>query len=154
MANHRDLASLHAMGLKYRSAIPEDAEECLELRGKTKENALSEGQLRSMGITAKSWGENIRSGALPGHVCNHGGNIVGYCFGARETGEIEVLVVLPDFENRGIGRELLKRTTKKLAELGHSRLFLGCSPDPTSRSYGFYRRLGWRSTGTFDQYGD
>jgi hypothetical protein len=49
---------------------------------------------------------------------------------------------------------LLDRTSKELAKQGHTRLFLGCSPDPVSRSYGFYRHLGWRSTGTFDQYGD
>ena len=140
--------------LTYRSAKPEDTAECVAARGKTRENAFSEEQLRSIGITAESWGENIRSGALPGHVCVSEGNIVGYCFGSRDTGEIEVLVVLPDFENHGVGRELLKRTTGSLAELGHRRLFLGCSPIPTSRSYGFYRHLGWRSTGTFDQRGD
>jgi N-acetylglutamate synthase-like GNAT family acetyltransferase len=72
----------------------------------------------------------------------------------RETGEIQVVAILPDFEDHGIGRELLDRTSKELAKLGHTRLFLGCSPDPVSRSYGFYRHLGWRSTGTFDQYGD
>ncbi len=142
------------MQLTYRQAVPADAAECVSLRGKTRQNAFSEEQLRSIGVTTKSWGENIDSGALPGHVCTVDGDIVGYCFGARKSGEIEVLVVLPDFENRGIGRELLRRTTRQLAELGHGRLFLGCSPDPRSRSYGFYRHLGWRSTGTFDQYGD
>lgn len=142
------------MRLTYRNAIPEDASACVAVRGKTRENAFSEEQLRSIGITEKSWGENIRSGALPGHVCTAEEHLVGYCFGSRDSGEIEVLVVLPDFENRGIGRELLNRTTRSLAELGHRRLFLGCSPSPTSRSYGFYRHLGWRSTGTFDQRGD
>jgi ribosomal protein S18 acetylase RimI-like enzyme len=142
------------MQLTYRPAQPDDAAECVAVRGATRENAYSEEQLRSIGITATSWGDNIRSGALPGHVCISGGNIVGYCFGSREAGEIEVLVVLPDFEDRGIGRELLDRMTGSLAQLGHRRLFLGCSPVPTSRSYGFYRHLGWRSTGTFDQRGD
>ena len=142
------------MHLEYRPAQPEDAAECVAVRGATRENAYSEEQLRSIGITAKSWGDNIRSGALPGHVCVSGGDIVGYCFGSRDAGEIEVLVVLPDFEGRGVGRELLDRTARTLARLGHRRLFLGCSPDPTSRSYGFYRHLGWRSTGTFDHRGD
>jgi GNAT superfamily N-acetyltransferase len=64
------------------------------------------------------------------------------------------LAILPDFENRGIGRELLDRTSRELASQGHTRLFLGCSTDAASRSYGFYRHLGWRSTGSFDQYGD
>ena len=142
------------MNLRYRTARPEDAAECVALRGKTRQNALSEERLRALGITADSWRENIRSGAVPGHVCTSDGRLVGYCFGARETGEIEVLVVLPDFENRGIGRELLTRMTKQLAKFGHGRLFLGCSPSPSSRSYGFYRHLGWRSTGTFDERGD
>jgi len=139
---------------KYRPALPEDAAECVVVRGRTRQNAASEEWLRSIGITSKSWGENIRSGALPGDVCVVDGEIVGFCFGVRETGEIQVLAVLPDFENCGVGRELLGRTSKELAKLGHARLFLGCSPDPASRSYGFYRHLGWRSTGTFDKYGD
>ena len=140
--------------LKYRPALPEDAAECVVVRGRTRQNAASEEWLRSIGITSKSWGENIRSGALPGDVCVVDGEIVGFCFGVRETGEIQVLAVLPDFENCGVGRELLNRTSKELAKLGHARLFLGCSPDPASRSYGFYRHLGWRSTGAFDKYGD
>jgi GNAT superfamily N-acetyltransferase len=140
--------------LKYRTALPEDAAECVVVRGRTRQNAAAEEWLRSIGITSKSWGENIRSGALPGDVCVVDGEIVGFCFGVRETGEIQVLAVLPDFENCGVGRELLDRTSKEVAKLGHARLFLGCSPDPASRSYGFYRHLGWRSTGTFDKYGD
>jgi GNAT superfamily N-acetyltransferase len=142
------------MQLKYRPALPEDAAECVAVRGRTRQNAASEEWLHSIGVTSESWGENIRSGALPGHVCTFDGKIVGFCFGARETGEIEVVALLPDFENRGIGRELLDRTSRELAKLGHTRLFLGCSPDPANRSYGFYRHLGWRSTETFDQYGD
>ena len=140
--------------LKYRPALPEDAAECVVVRGRTRQNAASEEWLRSIGITSKSWGENIRSGALPGDVCVADGEIVGFCFGVRETGEIQVLAVLPDLENCGIGRELLDMASKELAKLGHARLFLGCSPDPASRSHGFYRHLGWRSTGTFDKYGD
>lgn len=140
--------------LQYRRALPEDAAECLVVRGKTRQNPASEEWLRSIGITAESWAENIRSGALPGHICVVDGRIVGFCFGVRETGEIQVIALLPAFEERGIGRELLNRMGKELANLGHTRLFLGCNPDPSSRSYGFYRHLGWRSTGTFDQYGD
>lgn len=142
------------MRLTYRPALPTDAEACVVLRGKTRENAVSEHQLRVRGITAKSWGDDIRSGALPGYICMADEHVVGYCFGASSSGEIVVLALLPDFENRGIGRELLNRMTGHLAKIGHRRLFLGCSPDPGSRSYGFYRHLGWRSTETFDEYGD
>lgn len=140
--------------LEFRPASPDDVSECMVVRGKTRQNPASEEFLRSIGITSESWRENTRSGALPGHVCIVDGAIVGFCFGVRETGEIQVVALLPAFEKRGIGRELLGRTCKDLAKLGHTRMFLGCSPDPGSRSYGFYRHLGWRSTGDVDQYGD
>ncbi len=109
------------MHLKYRRALSDDAEECVALRGKTRQNAASEEWLRSIGITSKSWGEKIFSGALPGHVCIFDGTIVGYCFGARETGEIVVLALLPDFESRGIGRELLNRMIKQITKLKKQR---------------------------------
>ena len=134
--------------------MSDDAAEWFFVRGSSRQNYASEEWIRSIGITSKSWVENIRSGALPGEVCVVDGEIVGFCFGVRETGEIQVLAVLPDFENCGVGRELLNRTSKELAKLGHARLFLGCSPDPASRSYGFYRHRGWRSTGAFDKYWD
>jgi len=142
------------LNLVFRQAVPEDAAECVVVRGKTRQNAASEEWLRSVGITTESWAENIRSGALPGHVCIVDGGIVGFCFGAIETGEIQVIALLPAFEGRGIGRALLDKTIKELAKRGHARLFLSCNPDPASRSYGFYRHLGWRSTKNFDKFGD
>ena len=148
------MAILPTKPLNYRAALPDDAPECVVVRGKTRQNAASEAWLRSIGVTSESWAGNIRSGTLPGHVCTVDGNIVGFCFGSRETGEIEVVAILPEFENLGIGQELLRRTSETLAQLGHTRLFLACSPDPASRSHGFYRHLGWHSTGSFDSHGD
>ena len=144
----------HPDDLEYRPAVPADAAECMIIRGKTRQNPASEEWLRSIGITRESWAGNIRSGALEGHVCIADGNVVGFCYGVRQTGEIQVIALLPAFEERGIGRELLGRTCKGLAKRGHDRLFLSCNHDPASRSHGFYRQLGWRSTGSFDQYGD
>ncbi|MBU2677815.1 MAG: GNAT family N-acetyltransferase, partial [Gammaproteobacteria bacterium] len=115
--------------LKFRPALPDDVSECMVVREKTRQNPASEEFLRSIGITSESWRENTRSGALPGNVCTVDERVVGFCFGVRETGEIQVVAVLPDFENLGIGRELLARTSRRLEQLGHGRLFLGCSPD-------------------------
>ena len=140
--------------VEFRPARPEDAAECVALRGQTRENAVSRERLESLGITAQTWGEDIRTGELPGHVCWANGRMVGYCFGSRTDGEVVVLALLPPFEAQGIGKALLHRVCNDLAALGHQRLFLGCSADPKSRSYGFYRHLGWRSTGEFDTRGD
>jgi GNAT superfamily N-acetyltransferase len=65
-----------------------------------------------------------------------------------------VLALLPAHEGQGVGRQLLARVVDRLLAAGHGRLFLGCSADPASRSHGFYRHLGWRSTGSVDAHGD
>jgi len=140
--------------LHYRSAVFSDAPEIITLRGQTRENAITVSGLASIGITAESWGKRIEAGDLSGHVCAEYGRIVGYCFGDKHTGEILVLALLPEYESRGIGRALLSRVAEDLWCLGFKRLFLGCSRDPSSRSYGFYRHLGWRPTGAFDAHGD
>ena len=143
------------MKLAYRSALPDDAAACVALRGRTRENAVSEERLRSLGITVQGWGEDIRCGALPGFVAlEDGGRMLGYCFGDRASGEVVVLALLPEAEGRGVGRRLLGKVVEALRASGHRRLFLGCSSDPACRAHGFYRHLGWRSTGQTDTLGD
>jgi GNAT superfamily N-acetyltransferase len=137
-----------------RRAVPEDASACVRLRGMTRENAVSVERLRAYGITEQSWAEGIRSNILPGHVCHAQGRLVGYAFGDRQTGEVAVLALLPEAESQGLGRRLLALVVEDLRAAGHARLFLGCSPDAATRSHGFYRHLGWRSTDTFDGAGD
>jgi ribosomal protein S18 acetylase RimI-like enzyme len=140
--------------LTFRPATPDDIPACVILRGQTRQNAVSVERLAALGITEESWADDVRSGSLPGYVCTDDQSIAGYCFGDKSSGEIVVLALLPAYEARGIGRHLLSLVVKHLRDLGHKRLFLGCSADPTTRSYGFYRHLGWTSTGTFDRAGD
>jgi len=142
------------MTIAYRSAAPDDTPACLVLRGMTRENAFSVEQLAALGITLESWRAGIADGSLPGHVATEDGRIVGYCFGERETGEIAVLALLPGYEEKGIGRRLLNLVVAEFKGFDFARLFLSCSADPASRSHGFYRHLGWRSTGSFDDRGD
>lgn len=142
------------MSLLYRRAVPEDAAACIALRGRTRENAFSESELAALGITRESWADGIRSGACPGHVAMADGEMAGYCFGDRDSGEVVVLALLPAHEGRGIGRTLLQKVVDDLHARGFARLFLSCSADPASRSHGFYRRLGWRATGSVDDAGD
>jgi GNAT superfamily N-acetyltransferase len=145
---------LSTMSTQYRSAKPEDIAQCIDIRGKTRENAVPAARLAQLGITLQSWSEEVRSGEMCGHICEFDGQIVGYAFGATATGEVVVLALLPEYEGQGIGKELLQQTMDELKSLGHRRLFLGCSSDPQVRSHGFYRRLGWRPVGRTDKYGD
>lgn len=142
------------MNVSYRIATPGDTAECIALRGKTRENAFSIEQLEELGITVDSWKTGISDGSLPGYIGVSEGKIIGYCFGDSETGEIVVLALLPEYESKGVGKVLLGKMIESFRSLGFERLFLGCSSDPKARSYGFYRHLGWRSTGLFDDAGD
>lgn len=138
----------------YRKAVPQDAAACIAIRGRTRENAFSEAQLRALGITVDTWGAGIADGSCPGYVCCAGGAIAGYCFGERDTGEIVVLALLPEYEGAGVGKTLLRLVVDDFRARGFVKLFLGCSTDPAVRSHGFYRHLGWTPTGERDAAGD
>jgi len=142
------------MTATFRRALPSDAPDCVVMRGKTRQNAISPERLAELGITPMSWAAQIESGQLPGHVCFDDGALMGYCFGDIGTGEVVVLALLPVAEGQGLGKMLLDRVMQDLRAHGHQRLFLGCSSDPESRSHGFYRHLGWHSTGQVDAHGD
>ncbi|WP_308922322.1 GNAT family N-acetyltransferase [Janthinobacterium sp. J1-1] len=140
--------------LVSQAALAQDAAAFITVRGQTRQNAVSAERLAEFGITAESWAELMRSGKLPGHACHANGVLAGYCFGDLDTGEIIVLALLPEVEGMGAGKTLLELVMTDLRAHGHQRLFLGCSSDPASRSYGFYRHLGWTSTGQTDAHGD
>jgi ribosomal protein S18 acetylase RimI-like enzyme len=142
------------MRFEFRSAIPEDAEQCIVMRGKTRENSYSIEALAAIGITLDNWRSGIENGSSPGYVCLHGDLIIGMSFYDNETGEILVVAVLPDFEGKGIGNKLLQNILADLRTKGYSRSFLSCNPSSTSRSFGFYRHMGWKTTGNTDSYGD
>jgi len=139
---------------RIRIATGSDAAECVRLRGQTRQNAISPERLAAIGITAASWGADIDSGQLPGFVCVVDEAIVGYCFGDRDSGEVVVLALLPAFEGAGLGKALLRAVIELLTCFGHRRLFLGCATDPSARSFGFYRHLGWVPTGRLDAHHD
>ena len=95
-----------------------------------------------------------RADARKRWVSLRNGQFVGYCCGAAKTGEVVVLALFPQEEGRGLGKRLLQLVVDDLRRQGHGRLFLGCACDSTVRSHGFYRQLGWETTGTIDQHGD
>ena len=142
------------MLLHFRPATARDIASCIDIRGRTRENAIPAARLAQLGITEASWSGQVQRGELQGFVVEDGSTLVGYCFGDVATGEIVVLALLPTHEGLGLGRQLLTSTVDHLRSLGHARLFLGCSDDPSHRSHGFYRRLGWQPTGERDGLGD
>ena len=142
------------MTLTFRPVCEADIEELLDVRAVTRENALSRDQLARMGITAAVIAESLAAGTTRGWVCSCDARIVGFCIGASARGEVLVLALLPDYERQGIGKALLSRVVDWLVSFDPPRVWLGASPNPETRAYGFYRALGWRPTGEPDTHGD
>jgi GNAT superfamily N-acetyltransferase len=142
------------MPIEYKPAPSLLAAEYIALRSLTRQNPITADTLRSLGITAESWAKDIEAKQTQGFIALSGEQMVGYCFGARSSGEVLVLAVRPAYEGQGIGQRLLALVVEQLKLQGHTRLFLACSANPAVRSHGFYRRLGWRSTGALDKHAD
>ena len=56
------------MPVFVRDARPEDAAACIDLRGRTRENAFSAAQLEELGITPESWAAGIAQGLSLIHI--------------------------------------------------------------------------------------
>jgi GNAT superfamily N-acetyltransferase len=130
-----------------RPMRPDDVAGALEMRGRTRENAVGRDELEAVyGITEASLRAQM-SGSLFGWVAEAEGRIVGFAMGDRVTGEVGVVALLPEWEGQGTGRALLRAVMDGLIAAGHRRLWLLANPDPSVRASGFYARQGWRSTG-------
>ena len=134
--------------LRYREMQKEDIAEVLRLRTLTRENALSEGELKALGITPESVAEEL-GGITRGWICESDHRILGFTIGSGKSGEMMVVAVLPEAEGMGIGRRLMSLVQNWLFSLGHRELWLMENPDPNIRAYSFYRKLGWEPVGEF-----
>jgi len=132
----------------------DDIESLFSVRERTRENAIPRELLAAIGITPASVAASLEAGRLISYVCEDGSSIVGFCSGDPSTGELLVLAVLPAYEARGVGKELLGRVVGALRDVGQKELWLAASPDATSRAHGFYQAQGWRASGTHDENGD
>ena len=132
----------------YRPMTIDDIPAALAVRVSTMENRLTMEELeRDYGVTPESLAAAMKSD-VKGWVCEDAGSVVGFAMGDRSNGEVSVVAVLPAYERRGIGRNLLARVQGWLFSEGHEEIWLQATPDPNIRAYGFYRKLGWRAAGT------
>ena len=136
------------MALTFREMTISDLPEAFAVRLSTVENAVTMGGLeKDYGITPESLSAAMRS-HVKGWLCEDSGRVVGFAMGDRSNGEVQVVAVLPDYEGRGIGKNLLDRVKAWLFSEGHEEIWLLANPDPSVRAHGFYRKHGWRATGS------
>jgi ribosomal protein S18 acetylase RimI-like enzyme len=127
---------------RFRRIGQPDIPALFTVRVATRENTLSREDLTQMGITEMSVAEMLRS-SHSGWLCEVDGRVVGFAMGNHANGEMWVIAVLPEHEERGIGEELLTRVEHDLWDAGWDTIWLTTDVDPSLRAYGFYLRLGW-----------
>lgn len=126
--------------MKIREASTADIQQIQIVRNSVKENTLSDPDL----VTDADCEEFITVRGK-GWVCEIDNEIVGFAIADLKEHNIWALFLHPDFERRGIGKQLhdtmldwyFKQTT-------HSA-WLGTSPK--TRAEVFYRKAGWKEIG-------
>ncbi|OYW69163.1 MAG: hypothetical protein B7Z21_01695 [Verrucomicrobiales bacterium 32-60-5] len=145
LGSQRQPAERDADGIRTRLVCAEDGAALLAVRAATRENPFSSEALVAAGISSGSLASGIRAGTLAGWLgeVSPSGEVVGFCLANLPEAELWVLAVLPAYEGRGIGRELLARTEALVWAAGHSTAWLWTSTDRCTRAHGFYMAAGW-----------
>jgi ribosomal protein S18 acetylase RimI-like enzyme len=128
--------------IKFREITPADVPALFYVRPRTRENALTLGELQRLGINPQSVTESLDR-STKGWLCEDPGRAVAFSMADSATGEFLVIAVLPEYEGRGVGGRLMALTEEWLAASGCERAWLTTDIDTTLRAYGFYRKRGW-----------
>lgn len=123
--------------LHIRRATTSDIPRMQEIRGSVRENVLSDPSR----VTVEDYQWFIDNGPL--WVGEIDGDIKGISAGDPRDGSIWALFIDPEFEGRGIGRELFAYACQSLKDAGHSEISLYTAAK--SRAEHFYRAAGWLS---------
>lgn len=128
--------------MHFREITADDLESIFEVRVATWHNPNGREELTRMGITETSVRAMLRD-SHRGWLCELDERVVGFAMGNKTRGEMWVIAVLEEFENRGIGKALLARVETWLAAEGCDPLWLTTDTDESHRAVGFYRHQGW-----------
>lgn len=129
--------------MKLREIEIGDLPKIFEVRIATWHNPNGAKELAQFGITIESVTRMLEEGTHKGWLCEEDDRIVGFTMGDRGKGEMWVIAVLKEYEDRGFGRALMKKVEAWLAGCGWEDIWLTTDVDETLRAVGFYRRLGW-----------
>jgi len=127
--------------MKIREARLEDIPQIQIVRNSVKENTLSDPNL----VTDKDCEEFLFERGK-GWVCEIDNQIVGFSIADIKENNIWALFLHPDFEQKGIGRQLHDTMLDWYFEQTQENVWLGTSPN--TRAEKFYRKSGWKEIGT------
>lgn len=128
----------------FREALIADVPQIQVVRHSVKENRLSnpalvtdEDCIEFLTVRGKGW------------VCEADNTIVGFAIADLKEYNIWALFLHPDFEGKGIGKELhLLMMDWYFSQTNHTA-WLGTAPD--TRAQEFYRQQGWKNAGTVNK---
>ncbi len=133
----------------YRIATEKDVDTIFEIRTSVKENFMSIEQLSAIGITHESV-KNMIKEENAAWIAEINGTSVGFSMADKKGKTIFALFVLPQYKNRGIGKNLLRRAEEWLFQQGADEIWLSTGENPEIKAHGFYKHNGWEPTGRTD----
>jgi GNAT superfamily N-acetyltransferase len=125
----------------YREAKIEDIGQIQIVRNSVKENILSNPNL----VTDKDC-EIFLTIRGKGWVCEIDGKIIGFAIADLQDNNIWALFLQPEFEKKGIGKQLHKIMLDWYFTQTKHKVWLGTSFN--TRAEHFYRKAGWQEVGT------
>jgi GNAT superfamily N-acetyltransferase len=127
--------------MTIREAKIDDIKQIQIVRNSVRENTLSNPNL----VTDEDCREflTIRG---KGWVCEIDNEIVGFSIVDLKDNNIWALFIKPEFEKKGIGRQLHNTMLDWYFEQTRNNVWLGTSP--MTRAENFYRKAGWTVIGT------
>ncbi len=123
----------------FREAVNTDIVQMQIVRNAVKENPLSNPEL----VTDNDCEEYITKRGK-GWVCEWNKQIVGFAIADLQDNNIWALFVHPDFEKKGIGKQLHELMLDWYFNY-KEKVWLGTAPH--TRAEAFYKKAGWRSAG-------
>jgi GNAT superfamily N-acetyltransferase len=125
----------------FREATVADIKQIFVVRYSVKENVLSETDLVDEKIC-----ESYLTERGKGWVCEMDGEIVGFAIADLKDNNIWALFLKPEYEQRGIGRQLHTIMLDWYFSKTPKTVWLGTNPN--TRAELFYRKAGWKEAGT------
>jgi GNAT superfamily N-acetyltransferase len=132
--------------MQCRVAQESDIPAIFDVRTSVRQNHLSLEQLAQRGITPESIRDMLRSTSRA-WVAEEDGQVVAFAMANAEEATVWAMFVRPEYEGRGIGRELMRLAEEWLFSHGCGEIWLRTDRDPQVRANGFYQCLGWTSIG-------
>ena len=127
--------------MKFREAKVEDISQIQIVRNTVKENTLSNPNL----VTDEDCKSFITNKGK-GWVCEIDKEIVGFSIVDLLENNIWALFVHPNFENKGIGKQLQQLMLDWYFQQTNTTIWLGTAPN--TRAEKFYQLQGWTKIGT------